>query len=59
MAAFLEDRDILNAVQIGMDEAETPHLDLGLDAGALRFRRALRRRIDAEAAAPQGTTTPA
>lgn len=51
LAAFLEDRDILNAVQIGMDEARTPHLDLGLDAGALRFRRALQRLIEAEATA--------
>ena len=46
--AFLEDRDILTSVQIGMHEAQTPHLDLGLDAGALRFRRALERRIAAE-----------
>lgn len=56
MAAFLEDRDILNAVQIGMDEAGTPHLDLGLDAGALRFRRVLQRRIDAENAVGAGAT---
>jgi phenylpropionate dioxygenase-like ring-hydroxylating dioxygenase large terminal subunit len=54
LAAFLEDRDILNAVQIGMDEARTPHLDLGLDAGALRFRRALQRRIEAEGNAARG-----
>lgn len=44
--AFEEDRVILEAVQVGMDTKTTPHLDLALDAGALRFRRGLQALID-------------
>lgn len=46
--AFEEDRVVLEAVQAGMDNKTTPHLDLALDAGALRFRRGLQVMIDRE-----------
>lgn len=46
--AFTEDRHVLEAVQIGMDNKTTPNLDLALDAGALRFRKLLAARIAAE-----------
>jgi vanillate O-demethylase monooxygenase subunit len=48
--AFAEDRAVLEAVQVGMANKRTPHLDLALDAGSLRFRKLLRSRIDAESA---------
>lgn len=47
--AFTEDREVLEAVHVGMKNKKTPHLDLGLDAGALRFRKLLRSRAEAEA----------
>lgn len=50
-AAFAEDRDVLQAVQIGMSTKTTPHIDLALDAGALRFRKLLSSRIAAEQSA--------
>jgi hypothetical protein len=37
--AFEEDRDVLNAVQIGMANKSSPHIDLPIDSGQLRFRR--------------------
>jgi vanillate O-demethylase monooxygenase subunit len=46
--AFLEDKTILEAVQKGMAEMETPNIDLGLDAGAKLFRLKLQRLIDEE-----------
>lgn len=46
--AFEEDKAVLEAVQIGMGNRSTPHLDLALDAGALRFRKLLSSRIAAE-----------
>ncbi len=49
--AFEEDRIILEAVQKGMAAKTSPHLDLALDAGALRFRRNLQALIDKEKAA--------
>lgn len=39
--AFEEDRAILNEVQIGMNSKTSPHIDLSIDAGQLRFRRQL------------------
>ncbi|MCA3644037.1 MAG: aromatic ring-hydroxylating dioxygenase subunit alpha [Methylobacterium sp.] len=48
--AFIEDRDVLVAVHNGMANRKTPHLDLALDAGALRFRKLLQTRMTAEAA---------
>jgi len=41
LGAFEEDRAVLNAVQIGMAEKTSPHIDLGIDGGQLRFRRKL------------------
>jgi phenylpropionate dioxygenase-like ring-hydroxylating dioxygenase large terminal subunit len=49
--AFDEDRVILEAVHEGMSNRRTPNLDLGIDAGPLRFRRGVQRLIDAEYAA--------
>jgi len=46
--AFEEDRLILNAVQRGMTGSQTPHIDLALDLGPLRFRRGLNQLIAAE-----------
>jgi vanillate O-demethylase monooxygenase subunit len=51
--AFMEDKEVLEAVDAGMRNRVTPYLDLGLDAGALRFRKLLKARIDAEAAEGQ------
>ncbi len=48
--AFLEDRDVLEAVHRGMKDPATPFINLGLDAGAMRFRRLLERRVEAEGA---------
>ncbi len=49
--AFMEDKDILEAVHLGMANKTTPHFDLALDAGALRFRKLLSSRISAQASA--------
>lgn len=46
--AFEEDREVLGEVHRGMKDPKTPHLDLGLDAGAKLFRLGLQKRIDAE-----------
>jgi phenylpropionate dioxygenase-like ring-hydroxylating dioxygenase large terminal subunit len=46
--AFGEDREVLVEVHKGMKNQKTPHLDLGLDAGAKLFRLQLQRLIDAE-----------
>lgn len=46
--AFNEDKLILEAVQRGMVAPETPYLNLGLDAGAMRFRKLVERMIAAE-----------
>ena len=50
LMAFNEDREVLEAVHLGMKERKTPYLDLALDAGALRFRKLLKARIEAESA---------
>ena len=50
LMAFTEDREVLEAVHLGMKERKTPYLDLALDAGALRFRKLLKARIEAESA---------
>lgn len=47
--AFLEDKEVLEKVHLGMKNAKTPNIDLGLDAGAKLFRKALDRAIEAEA----------
>ncbi len=53
-AAFEEDREILEAVHLGMKNAATPNISLGVDAAAVQFRRALHKRIEAEQNAPWG-----
>ena len=46
--AFLEDKAVLEAVHRGMADHSAPALNLGLDAGAIRFRRLVEARIKAE-----------
>lgn len=46
--AFNEDKDVLEAVQVGMKTRQTPYMNLGLDAGAMRFRAKVAKRIAAE-----------
>lgn len=48
--AFEEDRAVLTHVQQGMTDKRSPHIDLSIDAGPLRFRRQLETLIAAEAA---------
>jgi len=47
-AAFEEDREILEEVHRGMENAATPNISLGVDAAAVQFRRALHKKIEAE-----------
>jgi len=47
-AAFEEDRQILEEVHRGMENAATPNITLGVDAAAVQFRRALHQKIEAE-----------
>ena len=47
-SAFLEDRDVLEAVHTGMANATTRSINLGLDAAALHFRRELEKMIGME-----------
>jgi len=46
--AFNEDREILEAVHVGMKSRVTPNLNLGIDAGSMRYRRILEKAIAAE-----------
>ncbi len=46
--AFNEDKAILEAVHQGMKFRATPYMNLGLDAGAMRFRAKLDKRIAEE-----------
>ena len=48
--AFLEDRAILEAVHKGIANETSRHINLGLDAGSLKFRRMLDKMIIAEQA---------
>lgn len=48
--AFNEDKAVLEAVHQGMKAPRTPALNLGLDAGAQRFRRMVERAIAGEGA---------
>ena len=43
--AFIEDRDILVEVHKGMKNKRTQNINLGIDAGAMRFRKMLEKRI--------------
>ncbi|MBT6110713.1 MAG: aromatic ring-hydroxylating dioxygenase subunit alpha [Rhodospirillales bacterium] len=45
---FQEDVEILEEVQIGLSEANTPKIDLSIDGGPLGFRRVLKKMIAAE-----------
>ena len=47
-AAFIEDRDVLTEVHKGMKTSRTRHINLGIDAGAMRFRKMVERRISEE-----------
>jgi phenylpropionate dioxygenase-like ring-hydroxylating dioxygenase large terminal subunit len=49
-AAFEEDKVVLEAVQKGMQQSQTPHIDLPSDAGPTRFRLRLASLIRAEEA---------
>ncbi|NNE52715.1 MAG: aromatic ring-hydroxylating dioxygenase subunit alpha [Sulfitobacter sp.] len=46
--AFEEDRAVLREVQKGMETKRTPHIDLPIDGGPLRFRRQLQAMINEE-----------
>lgn len=46
--AFEEDREVLNEVQKGMSAKKTPHIDLSIDGGQLRYRRQLEAMIAQE-----------
>ncbi|MAA50809.1 MAG: (2Fe-2S)-binding protein [Gammaproteobacteria bacterium] len=45
--AFIEDREVLTEVHRGMKESPTRHINLGIDAGAMRFRKMVERQIAA------------
>lgn len=49
--AFNEDREVLEAVHLGMKQKQTPNLNLGLDAGSMRYRNMLDKAIAAERSA--------
>lgn len=46
--AFLEDKEILEAVHIGIAGQSGRHINLAIDAGAIRFRHLLQQRIERE-----------
>lgn len=48
--AFEEDREVLQEVQKGMTNKTTPHIDLSIDGGQLRYRRQLEAMIAQEQA---------
>ncbi len=52
MMAFNEDKDVLEHVQRGMARRKTAYLNLGLDAGAMRFRTRIARAIRQSAPSP-------
>jgi len=51
--AFHEDKEVLEAVHQGMKHRTTPYINLGLDAGAMRFRAKVQQRIAAETESPR------
>jgi vanillate O-demethylase monooxygenase subunit len=57
-AAFEEDRQILEAVHLGMKNKTTPNTGLLLDVAANRFRKGLSDLIAKEISAPQATDSP-
>jgi len=48
LMAFLEDKEILEDVHLGMKNPATMNIDLGLDSGAKQFRMLLKRKIEEE-----------
>jgi phenylpropionate dioxygenase-like ring-hydroxylating dioxygenase large terminal subunit len=46
--AFNEDKAVLEAVHLGMKHRTSPYMNLGLDAGAMRFRAKVDKRIASE-----------
>lgn len=50
--AFGEDKEILEAVHKGMQDKQTPNINLALDSASVRFRRELDKMIDAEKESP-------
>ena len=50
LMAFVEDKEVLEYVQTGMANRKTGYLNLGLDAGAMRFRSRVAKAISAEEA---------
>lgn len=52
--AFTEDKKVLEKVQTGMTGRRGPYLNLGLDAGAIRFRQKVARRVKTEGATLEG-----
>lgn len=48
MDAFEEDREVLEAVHEGIANERTRHINLNLDAAAIRFRTTLGRKIASE-----------
>jgi vanillate O-demethylase monooxygenase subunit len=56
-AAFEEDKAVLERVHRGMANRRTPHINLKIDTGPLRFRRRLAQLIDAEAASAEALPT--
>ncbi len=48
LMAFLEDKEILEDVHVGMKNPATPNIDLGLDSGAKQFRIMLNHKIEEE-----------
>lgn len=51
-AAFLEDKEVLEACHTGLKSSSTRTIDLAIDAGPLRFRRKLEKLIAAEQGVP-------
>ena len=49
-SAFLEDKEILEAVHVGIANESTRHINLGLDSASLQFRRNLKKLIEKESA---------
>ena len=46
--SFDEDWNVLSAVQKGMSHKSSPHIDLTIDGGQLRFRRKLQAMVKEE-----------
>lgn len=49
-AAFMEDKAVLEACQVGLERTSAAPINLSIDAGPMRFRQRLEKIIDAESA---------